>query len=212
MKIMNSNSFSKYTGDTLRPINIDDDKEIEQAIREEADTVYHPVGTCKMGSDDMSVVSSNLKVHGIESLRVVDASIMPTLIGGNTNAPTIMIGEKASDMILNDWKQKKLKTFYIFLIFISLGIISDEYLIIDVRTQEEFQSGHIENASNIQWQNIAIIQEKITKDKKIYLYCRSGNRSQKATDILIELGYRDVLNIGGLEEAAILLDKKIVND
>ena len=104
MKIMNSNSFSKYTGDTLRPINIDDDKEIEQAIREEADTVYHPVGTCKMGSDDMSVVSSNLKVHGIESLRVVDASIMPTLIGGNTNAPTIMIGEKASDMILNDWK------------------------------------------------------------------------------------------------------------
>ena len=104
MKIMNSNSFSKYTGDTLRPINIDDDKEIEQAIREEADTVYHPVGTCKMGSDDMSVVSNNLKVHGIKSLRVVDASIMPTLIGGNTNAPTIMIGEKASEMILNDWK------------------------------------------------------------------------------------------------------------
>ena len=105
-----------------------------------------------------------------------------------------------------------MKTFYIFLIFISLGIISDEYLIIDVRTQEEFQSGHIENASNIQWQNIAIIQEKITKDKKIYLYCRSGNRSQKATDILIKLGYKDVLNIGGLKEAAILLDKKIVND
>ena len=105
-----------------------------------------------------------------------------------------------------------MKTFYIFLIFFTLSIISDDYLIIDVRTQEEFQSGHIDNASNIQWQNIAIIQEKITKDRKIYLYCRSGNRSQKATDILIELGYRDVLNIGGLEEAAILLDKKIVND
>ena len=105
-----------------------------------------------------------------------------------------------------------MKTFYIFLIFFTLSIISDDYLIIDVRTQEEFQSGHIENASNIQWQNIAIIQEKITKNRKIYLYCRSGNRSQKATDILIELGYRDVLNIGGLEEAAILLDKKIVND
>ena len=105
-----------------------------------------------------------------------------------------------------------MKTFYIFLIFFTLSIISDDYLIIDVRTQEEFQSGHIENASNIQWQNIAIIQEKITKDRKIYLYCRSGNRSQKATDILIELGFRDVLNIGGLEEAAILLDKKIVND
>ena len=104
MNIMNSNSFSKYTNDTLRPININDDKEIEQAIREEADTVYHPVGTCKMGSDEMAVVDSRLKVHGIEGLRVVDASIMPTLIGGNTNAPTIMIGEKASDMILNDWK------------------------------------------------------------------------------------------------------------
>ena len=104
MNIMNSSSFSKYTNDTLRPININDDKEIEQAIREEADTVYHPVGTCKMGSDEMAVVDSRLKVHGIEGLRVVDASVMPTLIGGNTNAPTIMIGEKASDMILNDWK------------------------------------------------------------------------------------------------------------
>ena len=87
----------------MRPVNLEDDKDIEQAIREDADTVYHPVGTCKMGSDDMAVVDNKLKVHGIDGLRVVDASIMPTLIGGNTNAPTIMIGEKASDLILQDW-------------------------------------------------------------------------------------------------------------
>ena len=86
-----------------RPIDLNDNEDIEQAIREEADTVYHPVGTCKMGSDEMAVVNHNLEVHGIEGLRVVDASIMPTLIGGNTNAPTIMIGEKASDIILEHW-------------------------------------------------------------------------------------------------------------
>ena len=88
---------------TFKNTDISDDNDIEQAIREEADTVYHPVGTCKMGNDEMAVVDNTLKVYGIDGLRVVDASIMPTLIGGNTNAPTIMIGEKASDMILSDW-------------------------------------------------------------------------------------------------------------
>jgi choline dehydrogenase-like flavoprotein len=75
------------------------DEDIRNVLRNRVDTVYHPVGTCKMGNDAMAVVDSKLKVHGMEGLRVVDASIMPTLIGGNTNAPTIMIGEKAADMI-----------------------------------------------------------------------------------------------------------------
>ena len=104
MNIMNKEPLSKYTsGHVQRPVDLDNDEDIEQAIREDADTVYHPVGTCKMGSDEMSVVNERLKVHKVSGLRVIDASIMPTLVGGNTNAPTIMIGEKASDMILEDW-------------------------------------------------------------------------------------------------------------
>lgn len=79
--------------------NANSDAEIEALLRQRCDTVYHPVGTCKMGVDEMAVVDPQLRVHGIEGLRVVDASIMPTLIGGNTNAPSMMIGEKAAQMI-----------------------------------------------------------------------------------------------------------------
>ena len=77
------------------------DEEILHAAREFSQTIYHPVGTCKMGNDPLAVVDHELKVHGIDGLRVADASIMPTITSGNTNAPCIMIGEKAASMILN---------------------------------------------------------------------------------------------------------------
>jgi len=78
------------------------DEQIVDWVKKAAETTYHPVGTCKMGGDAMAVVDARLRVHGIDGLRVADASIMPTLTSGNTNAPTIMIGEKAADMVLAD--------------------------------------------------------------------------------------------------------------
>ena len=86
--------------DRIFTAGVQTDVEIREVLRQHVDTVYHPVGTCKMGvNDTLAVVDPKLRVYGLEGLRVVDASIMPTLIGGNTNAPTIMIGEKAADMI-----------------------------------------------------------------------------------------------------------------
>jgi choline dehydrogenase-like flavoprotein len=78
---------------------VETDDDIRELLRARVDTVYHPVGTARMGTDPLAVVDPKLRVHGLEGLRIVDASVMPTLIGGNTNAPTIMIGEKAADMI-----------------------------------------------------------------------------------------------------------------
>ena len=78
----------------------DDDAAILDWARNTATTIYHPTGTCKMGQDEMAVVDEKLRVYGVQGLRVADASIMPVITSGNTNAPTIMIGEKLSDLIL----------------------------------------------------------------------------------------------------------------
>ncbi|MGD0403883.1 MAG: choline dehydrogenase [Candidatus Acidiferrales bacterium] len=102
-QLAHSKAFAAYTGDELLPgANVKTDAEISDFVRNEAETLYHPVGTCKMGDDSMAVVDARLRVRGIERLRVVDASVMPRIIAGNTNAPTIMIAEKAADMIRQD--------------------------------------------------------------------------------------------------------------
>jgi choline dehydrogenase len=101
--MLESETFKKYEPEEYRPgVHITDDEELVKAGSDFTQTIFHPVGTCKMGQDENSVVNDRLKVHGIENLRVVDASIMPNITSGNTNAPTIMIAEKASDMILDD--------------------------------------------------------------------------------------------------------------
>lgn len=101
--IVAQKAFDPYRGEEYAPGgNVRTDQEIDDYLRAKIESIYHPVGTCKMGSDPMAVVDDRLRVHGIAGLRVVDASVMPTLVTGNTNAPTIMIAERASDFIIND--------------------------------------------------------------------------------------------------------------
>jgi len=103
--MLETKTFKKYETEEYRPgLQLKKDEELIKAASEYAQTIFHPVGTCKMGSDNESVVNDKLSVHGLENLRIVDASIMPNITSGNTNAPTIMIAEKASDMILNNQK------------------------------------------------------------------------------------------------------------
>ncbi len=101
LDILQAKPFDAYRGEMLYPVERNNPAQIEAFLRDHCDTEYHPCGTCKMGphSDPMAVVDADLRVHGVQGLRVVYASIMPTLTGGNTTAPTVMIGEKAADLI-----------------------------------------------------------------------------------------------------------------
>ena len=100
--ILNSKAFKPYYPKELRPgINLNDN-EILSEVGKYANTVFHPVGTCRMGIDNNAVVDNRLKLKGIQNLRIIDASIMPHITSGNTNAPTIMIAEKGADMVIKD--------------------------------------------------------------------------------------------------------------
>jgi choline dehydrogenase len=106
-KILAAPSFEKYQSWEIGPgPDVKTDEQILTFIRKKAETIYHPVGTCKMGDVEemMTVVDPELKVKGMKGLRVVDASVMPTLVGGNTNAPTIMIAERCADLIKQQYQ------------------------------------------------------------------------------------------------------------
>lgn len=109
-EIFNAPALDKYRGSEFNPgAKVQTDEEILDYIRANGESVYHPVGSCKMGKDKMAVVDTRLRVRGIDGLRVADASIMPSITSGNTNAPAIMIAEKCADMILEDAKKRNQK-------------------------------------------------------------------------------------------------------
>ena len=101
-EILNQPALAQHGGvESATSADVRSDAQIEQFIRQHADTIYHPVGTCRMGpdGDELAVLDAQLRVRGVMGLRVVDASAMPQVVGGNTNAPVIMMAEKAVDMI-----------------------------------------------------------------------------------------------------------------
>ena len=102
IEVIKGKAFAPHVKDYLYPTEETADEKLIHHIKNILETVFHPVGTCKMGKDEMAVVDERLRVRGIPNLRVIDASIMPKIVSGNTNAPTIMIGEKGADMILED--------------------------------------------------------------------------------------------------------------
>jgi choline dehydrogenase len=103
IEVMQAPAFDAYRKSLITPPDQSSDDAIMLHLKKQLETVYHPVGTCKMGNDEMAVVDDQLRVNGIEGLRVIDASIMPTIVSGNTNAPVYMIAEKGAEMILSEW-------------------------------------------------------------------------------------------------------------
>jgi choline dehydrogenase-like flavoprotein len=99
-QILRSKALAPCRGKALSPLaEVEDEATLRKEVQRRCNTLFHPVGTCRMGSDPGAVVDASLRVRGVEGLRIADASIMPTIVGGNTNAPAIMIGEKAADLV-----------------------------------------------------------------------------------------------------------------
>lgn len=104
LEVMEASAFQPFLKRRFSPPDVSTDDAIWHHIQKQVETIYHPVGTCKMGHDEGAVVDDQLRVHGIENLRVIDASIMPTIVSGNTNAPVYMIAERGAELVASGWR------------------------------------------------------------------------------------------------------------